>query len=232
MVKSFAFLLVCLYAFSNLNAQEKVLSSELYPELKYYALSGEVFYSDYKQVKGSAFLDDDWMQGNIYFDNGEEIPSVQLKLDIFMHRVLVYQENLKRIVITSKEDMTGFTVGAEGSEKQFKKIAGINSKAKASDGCFFEVLHEGEISLFKLYYIEKLPFKYQSGIFTEEFYNETDYFIKVNNEYNEIRLRRRYFIGNFPEYKSQIRQFIRKNRLKPGNENDFVKVLNYLSEIS
>jgi len=215
----------------NLKSQQVVLASEVYPELKYNALRGEVFFSDYKQVKGSAYLVDDWMLGNIHLDDGQRMDNVKFKLDAFSHRIIIYQENLKRLVIAEKEHITGFVVEMNNTQKTFKKILGVNSKTKVYDGCYFEVLTEGKVSLYKLYYKEILPIHDANSKYIEEFIDEFSYYALINDEYIHIRLGRNFLYRNFPEYKVQLRKFIRKNKLNVRKESDSVVAVNYLNEI-
>lgn len=107
----------------------------------------------------------------------------------------------------------------------------VNSKSKVFDGCFFEVLSEGEISLFKLNYRDVYPINHPNEIYIDEFTNEEDYIVYVNNDYKQIRLGRSYFFHNYPEYKDQLRKYFRKNKLRIRTEKDFVKSIDHLNEI-
>ncbi len=230
-MKRFVLYLIFLLLSLSIKSQEALLVSELYPELRYHDLKGEVFFSDYRQVKGSPYLYDDWMIGDIFLDNGKEIKNVMIKFDVFVHRVLVYHEYLKRVVLIEKQHTSEFILRVGEDEKKYRKIMNVNSKSKVLDGCYFEVLSEGEISLFKMNYRDIYPINNANAIYIEEFSNEEAYMVYVNNDYKQIRLSKSYFFHNYPEYKDQIRKFIRKNKLKVRKEKDFVKAINYLNEI-
>ena len=46
--------------------------------MRYYPLKGEVYYSDYMQVKGSAFLKgEDWMDGDLMLNCGKSLDDVK-----------------------------------------------------------------------------------------------------------------------------------------------------------
>ncbi len=231
-MKSFVLYSFLFLLFPNIKSQELLLASELYPELRYHSLKGEVFFFDYRQVKGSPYLLDEWMTGDIYLDDGNTIQNVKLKLDVYAHRILAYQDHLKRVVITEKKHIAEFTLMEDGTEERFKKIVGVNSKSKVYDGCYFKVLTEGIFSLYKLDYKDLLPLQSQSKTFVDEFIDETAYFVARNNEYRQIRLSKAYFILNFPEYKIQMKKFIRKNKLRMKKEKDFVVAVDHLNEIS
>lgn len=230
-MKRFVLFAIILLPFLSIKSQEAILISELYPELRYHELKGEVSFAEYKQVKGSPFLFEDWMQGDIFLDNGKEINNVMIRLDVFAHRILVYHENLKRVVLIEKQHANEFILQVGSEEKRYRKLFNVNSKAKVLDGCYFEVLSEGEISLFKLNFLDLYTINDPGSIFIEEFYEQKNYIVFVNNEYRQIRLRKNYFYHNYPQYKDQLRKYIRKNKLKVGTEKDFVKAVNYLNEI-
>jgi len=230
-MKRFVLYMIFLLLSLSIKSQEALLVSELYPELRYNDLKGEVFFSDYRQVKGSPYLYDDWMIGDIFLDNGRGIKNVMIKFDVYAHRVLVYHENLKRVVLIEKQHTAEFILRVSGEERRFRKLMEVNSKSKVFDGCYFEVLSEGEISLLKLNYRDVYPINNPNKIFIDEFTDEENYMVFVNNDYKQIRLSRNYFFHNYPEYKDQLRKYIRKNKLKVRTEKDFVKAINYLNEI-
>ncbi len=231
-MKKFSLLLVLFFVSLNLRSQDLIRSSEMYPELRYYSLRGEVFFTAYRQVKGTSYFSDDWISGNINLKEGKEIRNVKIKFDVYAHRILVYHESLKRIVIIEKEQVLDFVIMDGKSERIFKKMLDINSKSKVYNGCFLEILSEGSISLYKLYYKDVMPLKNPDQKFIEEFLDETDYFVGFNNQYKQARLSRAYFLHNFPEYKIAIRKFIRKKNLKVRKEKDFVIAIEYVSELT
>jgi hypothetical protein len=199
--------------------------------LKYHYLKGQVYYDEYRQVKGTPYLIDEWLTGDIYLDNGKELKVVMFKLDVYAHRILVYHENLKRLVIPEKDHITGFTFHEKGRAKNYIKIFGVNAKAKVFDGCYFEVLTEGEVSFFKLDYKDVLSLKEAEKKYIEEFLDEISYYLLKDGEYKQVRLHKLSLLKKFPEFKVQIRKYIRKNNLKVRKENDFVAAITYINEI-
>jgi hypothetical protein len=215
----------------QLRAQEPILASERFPELRYYSLKGEVFYSAYIQIKGSAFMEDDWMKGDILLNNGKTIRNVSFKLDAYAHRVLVYQDYLKRIITVSKSDISEFFIKNGKKERRFIFIKDISSKAKVSDGCYFEELSSGKISCYKLYYKDVLPLRAPEMPLLDEFIDETSYFLKYGDHYESIRLNRNILYKTFPQYKTELKQFVHRKNLHLKQENDFVTAISYLSEV-
>lgn len=213
-------------------AQEAVLVSELYPELRYYPLNGKVYYQDYIQIKGTAFLmGEDWMKGDIILYGGQRINNISIKLDVYAHRVLVYQEYLKRIISIDKRDIREFWLKDTQLNRKFVFFSGFPTKAKPSDGCYFEALAEGRLSLYKLHYKDVLPLTAPEMPLLDEFLDEKGYYLKDGEEFLIIRLRKIALLKLYPEYKSELKQFIRKNNLHVKHEKDFIIVVTHLSNV-
>lgn len=211
--------------------EEPLLASERYPELRFAYLIGDVYFNDYIQVKGEAFMTADFVQGDILLTNGRRIEGVEFKLDAYAHRVMLYHDKLRRIVILDKYTLEGFVIEGPSGEREFRLLENRNTKAKTSDGVFVEVLTEGDISLYKLFYRDILPLRASEGIFLEEFIPETLYYFEYGDEFNTIKLRRRALLRRFPEYKTEIRTYLRKQKLQVRNQEDFIIALNYINEL-
>jgi hypothetical protein len=217
--------------FGRAVAQEELLVSERYPELRYGMVLGDVYFTSYIQIKGDAFLTEDWVSGDIYLKNGRTIANVKFKLDAYAHRLLVYQEYIRRVVILDKSLIAGFDQNSSAGMKKFILDEKSNTRAKTSDGSFLEVLSEGIISLYKLYYRDVLPLRANEGIFLDEFIEETAYYIYEKGNYNFARLNKSTLLNLYPQFKVELKHFIRKERLHVKRESDFVMAIHYLSEL-
>jgi hypothetical protein len=216
----------------QLNAQQQVLVSELHPELKYYPLKGKVYYQDYIQVKGSAFLTgEDWINGDIFLTSGKRLNNIKYKIDIYAHRILAYQPYLKRIVLVSKEDISTCLIKDTDPPRKFIFLSNIPTKAKVSDGCYFEVLSEGRISFYKLFYKDVLPLRSPEMPLLDEFLDETTYFLKDGDAVRSVRLRKNVLFKMYPEYKSELKDFIRRKNLHLRQEDDFNIAVSHLGSV-
>ncbi len=231
--KVYILILLSLAGFSfALRAQQQVLVSELHPELRYYPLKGEVYYSDYMQVKGSPFLEgEEWMIGDLILASGESLNNIKFKLDIFAHRILVYQEYLKRIVLLGKDDICEFYLGDTSRLRKFVFLEDISSKAKVSGGCYFEVLSEGKISFYKLYSKDIIQLRSPQMPYLDEFLDEKSYFLKDGEKVTSFRLGRNVLFKLYPEYKQEMKQFIRRKDLQLKGEDDFAIAVSHLSRV-
>jgi hypothetical protein len=213
------------------NGQDVVFTRDRHPEMRYLGLSGTVFYNTYNQIKGSAFLYDNWTKGNIVLKNGVVLNDINFKIDLFAHQVLVYHEVLKRIIVIDKYNLESLNFNDSGKERKFKKLDGLKTRSTAKDGTMAEVLAEGNISFYKVFFKNKIALSDPVKPFIDEFTDEADYYILKDSVYLHVNLGKHNLIKIFPEYKNEIKQHIRQLRLRPGKEYDFSKVITYINEL-
>ena len=212
--------------------QASVLVSEIHPELRYYPLKGMVYYQDYLQIKGTAFLHgENWVTGDLILASGRNISDVKFRIDIYSHRILVYQEYLKRIIVVSKKDISEISITDVNPPRKFVFLKGIPSRAKVSDGCYFEALSEGKLSFYKLYYKDVLPLRTPEMPLLDEFVDRVSYFLIDGETINNVRLQKKVLTRMYPKYKPGLKQFIRKKDLHLRREADFITAVSYLSSV-
>jgi hypothetical protein len=216
----------------NLSAQELKLASEAYPEHRYYPLRGEAFFSAYRQIKGSAYLTDDWVKGDVWLTEGDILKNVQYKFDVYAHRLLVYNDYLKRVIILEKDHVRQFTFKmADGKERIFRKIEADHPLRLTSKEYFQEIIEEGTVSVYKLYFRDISPLRTPEMPFIDEFVNGVHYYCVYQNKWELAKLHRSYLYKKFPTHKIELRQFIRDHKLKAKDDDDLKEIMNYLNQI-
>lgn len=212
-------------------AQEVLLTSEKYTEMRYLGVAGNIYYNEYQQIKGSAFLYNEWTLGDVYFQNGTIVKNVNLKIDLYSHQVMMYQDLLKRIVTLNKKEVKTFFLHDKGVEREFRLEDITRSKSFASDGLYVEILTGGKISFHKVYYKERIFLSTPVKPFIYEFVDGKEYRLKYNSKDLQISLSKRTLFKLFPEHKQELKQHIRNMHLKLKKEEDFAKAVRFLSEL-
>jgi hypothetical protein len=210
-------------------AQDVTLTSEKYPEMRYLGVSGNVYYNAYQQIRGSAFLISDWTLGDVYFKNGINVKNVNLKIDLYSHQVIMYQDILKRIVTLDKKEVTTFVLKDQGKERKFNLENITRSKSASTDGLYVEILTEGKIVFQKVYYKERIFLTTPVKPFIYEFVDGKEYRLKYNSKDIIISLNKRTLYKLFPENKQELKQYIRNLHLKLKKEEDFSKAISFIS---
>lgn len=226
------FILSLTILFANrLSAQDKLLVSDRYPEMKYSRVLGDVYYNEYVQIRGNAFLTENWSMGDILLKDGHTIKDIQFKLDAYKQRLLIYQEYLRRIVILDKHLIQSLTLYENGENMLFILEESYKTRASSEDGSFLKILLKGEISFYKLYSRDVIPLGASQGVFLDEFSEEINYYIYENGKYEHVRISKSFVINRYPQFKDEMKRFIRKERLQVKKEKDFVLALAYLGQL-
>jgi hypothetical protein len=134
-------------------------------------------------------------------------------------------------VSVSKKDISKFTIDDQGSQRKFVFLSDIQTKAKVSDGCYFEVLSEGRLSFYKLFYKDVLPLRTPEMPLLDEILDESTYYLKDGGKITAIRTGKRSLISKYPQFKSEIKQFVRQKNLHPRNQNDFAIIVSHLGNV-
>ena len=230
-LKHFLLILFIFLGTGIIRSQTIRLASEEYPEHKYYPLRGEVYTNQYIQVKGNAYLTEDWTEGTIYLTGNESITGVKFKYDVFAQTVLVYNDKLKRLVLPDYNLVTAFSFPDLGNMRYFKRVNSDLGVKKIHSDYYLEVLHEGTISLYKLYLKSELPLHTPELPLIKEFTDEERYYIFMNGRYEIANLNKVYLKKRFPQYKKNISQFARNNKLKFKYERDFAREIAYIGQL-
>jgi hypothetical protein len=206
-------------------------ASAKYPELRFYPLRGEVFYSDYQRVKGTAYLTSDWVMGVVTLTGGDKIREVKLKVDIFEHHLLAYNDYLKRTIKIDTREVERFSITDGNKTRVFQKVNNDFGFKKNDNVYFMEVLQEGKLSFYKLIQKSMLPMATPQSGYSDEFYTSEHYYLFYRGRFEQIRLRRSELTSRFPELKADIKSFARQQKLRMKKEEDFAKVVEYIGSV-
>lgn len=180
-------------------------------------------------VKGSPYLFDKWMEGNVTSQGGKEIDSLKINYDILNHLVEIKVD--KVVKAANEADISSFSVTDEyGQEKKFISLSEYHLPDKKFVG-FAEVLFEGNnISLIKKYEIVYVEPNYVEhfdvGSIDAELVKKDKYFLLRDNKLEEFHKRK-----SFGDKRKQVKTFVRKNQLDLRKERDLVFTVEFLNSL-
>jgi hypothetical protein len=230
-MKKIFYQILILLAASDLYAQNVLTTIERFPELKFSDLTGTIYYKTYNQVKGSAFLDDNYRTGRIILVNGNSIENVKLKIDLFANELIVYQDVKQQQVIVDKDAVKGFELINLNESEKYVRVQGIKSKNAGNFGSFVRVLTEGKNSFYKLQYKEQIPIQNPKDLYLYEFHDKTEYHLFLGNKDEKVKLNRATFKRLYPTHKIEIRKFIHQSKIKVRDEIGFAKVVEFVNTL-
>ncbi|UCH14904.1 MAG: hypothetical protein JSV22_02800, partial [Bacteroidales bacterium] len=124
-----------------------------------------------------------------------------------------------------KETVSGYILYDEEKNPyaHFKKVRIKNWYELDSTDVYFQILAEGPVSLYAFRRTILISNK-------NEAYEKDEYYLCKENEYFKIEPRRINLVKKLPEYKSQLRQILRKNRLRVRFESQLIKAIVLLNK--
>ncbi|MGD2035538.1 MAG: hypothetical protein PVF73_10810 [Bacteroidales bacterium] len=167
---------------------------------------------------------DDWKKGEVLLSSGEVVRDEYLRYNGLLDNVFWLRVTDYKIAMLYKELVKGFNVYSEHDEKG-KKYRKMIVPGYFSEGeVFLEVLTEGKISV---YCYRRIEMEHS----TFEVYPDYQYYLKVNEDYRHIFLRRFSVISVLPdEEKIKMRSIIRSNRLRMKDEQDLIRAFELLNK--
>ena len=210
--------------FMTLNAQ-----NEVDPQLTAKPI-GIVWQSKH-HYPGSEFLFEDWMPGEIHLNNGQIVKNIQLNYNAYSD-ALIYAAGGMTPVETSKYHVKAFRVSTRQG-KRFFILSDFDAHLRADneDRQFYELLYDGSNRFYakrskkiNKSLVNDNPFK------KSVYYRDDEYLINIKGDW---LTRPQKPASYYPYYeKSLVKNIIRKNRLSLKREEDLVRFLSELDELS
>jgi hypothetical protein len=208
---------------------------EIIEKLNESHLFGEIVYKQ-KPTNGSQLLLDSWSEGTVILKNGFISNNNLLNYNGYIDQVLWFNSSKVRTVILEKEAIHEFSL-FEPSTKDTLTFRNMEVKVpfyNIPPSFFAQVLYEGNIALFAFRQIvEAGIYSYQQNNSTFEIPNvkpKNIYFLKLpSNDIIPIKkINKRSIINAIPSKKEQIKRFVSHNKFSIKNEEDLIKLINFL----
>lgn len=182
-------------------------------------------------VKGSPYLANDYMSFTYVTWAGDKRVR-KMKYNMLGHNFEVQTDGLPELI--PGDDINEFEYSLEGSDMQRFVNTKVFKSPKLPKG-FFKVMMEDKVSLYRLEKItlKELPRNDEDDGFRAAYKYETDltYYLLVGDEFLAINSFNKKGLAVFGNNTSQVRSFIKKNRLKFKNESDLYKLAVYYQSL-
>jgi hypothetical protein len=181
------------------------------------------------EVKGSPYLFDSWVEGNITTNSGKKVDSLEINYDILNHLVEIKVN--KVVKAASEAEINGFSIMDEhGQKRNFISLSEYHLPDEKLVG-FAEVLFKGnKISLIKKYEIKYVEPNYVEhfdvGSLDAQLLKKDNYFLLRENKLEEFHKRK-----SFGDKKKAVKAFVRKNGLDLRNERDIIYTVEHFNTL-
>jgi len=186
-------------------------------------LSGKIFISKLRSLKIQYFYK--WAEGDIIMSDGYVIKDKLIRYNQFYDELIWLRKKDYKTAIVDKETVSEFIIYDKEKKPyaHFKKVRIKNWYEIDSTDVFFQILTEGNVSLYTFHRTILIPN-------TNKLYEKNEYYLHKGNDYFKIAPSRFSLLKALPEYKSQLRQILRKNRLKVKHEPHLIKAIALLNK--
>jgi len=182
-------------------------------------------------AEGSPYINETFSQTRI----------AQYKDRVYSARYNAYNGEMEVMTNDSKvialDNNGDFEITFTSPKKIYRTISYVTDNNTSKRGFLVVLSDNDNNSLFKeehIKYYEKVEAlsSYQQDKPAK--FNRVDdsYYIKMNEKVTFVPQKKKDFLKAFPEHASKLKSHMKTNKLNPKNEDELVKIVNYLSTIS
>lgn len=180
-------------------------------------------------LDGSPYLIEDWIDTDLFLENGQVAKNIKTKLNLIDNDLIFYNDGLLRVFTIDKETINKFKYKVGNSDSTlFIKYTGKELGYRLKSNQFVEVAYDNRIRLIIKHFAEVISPNDLSS--KKKVYSKKSYFLIINDTPQEIKLRYRYIYKIFPEKKKEIRKLIKENKLRKQNISNFNKLLRIIED--
>ncbi len=235
MAKSSIFFLTILFwlTFLNLNVNGQVAqpSGKIGVNSSPGGIVEEIKSENPASIKGSIYLDDNWLMSNVYFKNGLKQLEIPVKYDL-KNQVLKLKYKSK-VNIFGEDKVERFEIHRVGEDVEYY-VNASEFQGHHTYG-FFQIALKDHISLFIL---AKLNFIKPNYVATHDvgekegkYVTEKEIYLARGETVTRLASKKVDFLQFFEEHNESIHQFIKTNKLKFKREEDLLKIIKYYNSL-
>lgn len=185
----------------------------------------------YEDIRGSAFLFDDWKTAHVTDKHGTTFLNVMIRFDAYANKFFYNHGDTTYEFVTVIKEVELFPSDGDTVTKMIFRN-GFTVNDKLTPDKFVQVLTEGKITALKYIYKNQDEItEYNVPGKIKKFADRATYFfIKVNTVFSQkpgIKLLEEMLQDKWP----LIESYIRQNSLNPKKEDDSVRIINYYNTL-
>lgn len=188
----------------------------------------------YAEIKGSPFLVENWVQGNVKFANGKVLNNIALKYDQIKDELLFKGKNNEDYYFSDPVKEFSLTYIDKDQEFNRKFSNGFPASKNLTDKSFYEIIVDGKVKLLKKNMKSITETKeFNSATVVKEVNENIGYYLAKGNELIPIKKMDVKTLANAidAQKSSLIIDFSTKNNFSPKVEIDLKKIVTYANSI-
>jgi hypothetical protein len=166
-----------------------------------------------------------WANGDVIMNDGQIIRNKYIRYNRYSDELLWLRKSDYKTALLDKETIDEFIIYTEDNSPyaHFRKARIKKWYQFDSTDVFLQILTEGNISLYVFRTVTVIRNKI-------EIYDKDIYYLLMNNNYHRIDASRLGLIRALPQNKTELKQIIRKNKLKVKSEPHLIKAIELLNK--
>jgi len=181
-----------------------------------------------KGLDGTPWLTDSWIPGTVVLASGKKVEGLKYRYNVYRNLLYFQYENAE-YVISSHDSIDHLIMGDELYRY------GNSDPAKKDNVRLLLIAEEGKADLYINYYPVIIPANYNialgSGNPNETVAVKESYLIKVGNELTLIDKKGKLIPVALADKKTEISEFIKKEKISAKNRADLIKVVRYYNSL-
>ncbi|MTI32197.1 hypothetical protein [Xanthovirga aplysinae] len=186
-------------------------------------------------TKGTVYLYDTYMTGSIQLVNGQSIPEHLLKYDIKRQEIDILVNNKVKVVPVKMVKSIEWQNPLELKKEVFLNCKEFNFQDKKPIG-LVKVLVNGKNRLFSFNELELIRSNYNAaldaGEKADKWVKKEKIFAEINGKVKPLSKSSKKNLPLFGDKKTEMKNFLKKNKLGFKKENDLIKIFEYYNSIS
>jgi hypothetical protein len=189
-------------------------------------LGAPIMANRYPDVKGSPYMEDAFVRGEIILKRGSTIKDVEIRYNAF-EDIMEFKSG-DDVLFMASDKISGFIMNSGGRPVLFKNGYSIPGFSANS---FFIVIAEGENQLLKR--VKKVSAPDPDAPYGSEgkaFSSNTSYHLIYNGaSYPNIKLNKKSVLDIMPDRQKEVEDLVKSRKLDYRNENDVAVIINHLN---
>ena len=188
----------------------------------------------YTEIEGSAYLYADWKQGKLVDRKGNATENISIRFDLYKQEVEILQDGTTLRI--DKNVYPQFEIYQAGEVKELQtnifRLGFKSDDILVTDYC--EVLSDGNAKLIRksrIDMVNEMSQTYGTSTQIKRFEKKSYYFIIIGEAVTKVRLSKSDFLGALAVKRPELEEFIKSNKLKFKNDEDFVTLLRHFDQL-
>lgn len=188
---------------------------------------------NYANFQGSPYISDKFLPTTMYYGD-ENMGNIFYRYNALNEEIEIKKSNLEQDAIQSLSRDKKISIMTDGKKMSFKTFT--TSKNKTLNGYLTSIIDGKTYFLYKRNYVKFTEGKPAANSFVKavpsRFSQFTEYYFQKDgvNRMDEIKLKNSQLLKLIDEpKKSELKQFLKENELNIKNEQDLIKVFDYLN---